>query len=63
MSQPRLLFPAELKNHANVTEILTREAGGKARNLYRMAERGFPVPAWFCVSASSFQGFVQHNGL
>ncbi len=63
MSQPRLLFPAELKNHANVTEILTREAGGKARNLYRMTEKGFPVPAWFCVSASSFQEFVQHNGL
>ncbi|MBK7891255.1 MAG: hypothetical protein IPJ84_10535 [Bdellovibrionales bacterium] len=59
----RLLLPSELKNHPDVTGLLTREAGGKARNLYRMTSHGFPVPAWFCVSASSFQEFVQHNGL
>lgn len=59
----RLLLPSELKNHPDVNSLLTREAGGKARNLYRMTSHGFPVPAWFCVSASSFQEFVQHNGL
>lgn len=59
----RLLLPRELKKHSDVSALLTREAGGKARNLYRMTEKGFPVPTWFCVSASSFQEFVQHNGL
>ena len=38
-------------------EIL-RHGGGKAGHLYRMAKAGYPVPAWFCVSARVYDDFL-----
>lgn len=44
-------------------KVLSQEVGGKGKNLWRMTELGLPVPAWFVVRASSFQEFLERNGL
>lgn len=44
-------------------KLLLQEAGGKGKNLWRMTELGVPVPPWFVVRASSFERFLEKNGL
>ncbi len=39
------------------------DGGGKAANLARMTQQGLPVPAWFCLSASAFDAFVNQHRL
>ncbi len=60
-----IIRPEELRNltEAERRELLTREAGGKARNMASMTLLGVPVPEWFSVSASSFRLFITHNRL
>lgn len=42
---------------------VSKEAGGKGLNLYRLANEGFPVPEWVILGASFFRHFVKENGL
>ncbi|MBI2711239.1 MAG: phosphoenolpyruvate synthase [Bdellovibrio sp.] len=44
-------------------EKLVRFGGGKATNLARLSQAGFPVPRWFCVSSQAFNYFVELNSL
>ena len=39
------------------------DGGGKAANLARITRQGFPVPAWFCLSACAFDTFVDQHRL
>jgi len=42
-------------------DAFVRLGGGKAANLRRLGEHGFPVPAWFCVTTEAFAEFVRSN--
>ena len=44
-------------------EPFIRFGGGKATNMARLSQQGFPVPPWFCVSSEAFAEFVQLNQL
>ncbi len=43
--------------------LLSVKAGGKATNLARLSQKGFPVPAWFAVTADCFETFLVENNL
>lgn len=40
-----------------------KELGGKAANLQKLAEAGFPVPGYFVVPTSTFRQFMKSAGL
>jgi len=44
-------------------ELFQADGGGKAANLARVTQQGFPVPAWFCLSARAFDAFVNQHRL
>ena len=44
-------------------ELFQADGGGKAANLARVSQQGFPVPAWFCLSARAFDAFVNQHRL
>ncbi len=44
-------------------ELLGRLGGGKATNMAKMSQNGFPVPVWFAVSADAFFNFITDNNL
>ena len=60
-----VIRPDDLKTltEAERRDLLTREAGGKARNMASMTLLGVPVPEWFSISATSFRLFISHNRL
>ncbi len=48
---------------ASDISLLSKSAGGKATNLGRLVQKGFPVPSWFCVTAEAFDAFLNENDL
>ncbi|HEY9856398.1 MAG TPA: phosphoenolpyruvate synthase [Stenomitos sp.] len=47
----------------NLSPANELEVGGKAANLQKLAEAGFPVPRWFVVPTSTFRQFMKSAGL
>ena len=46
-------------NSGSDTEEVLKHAGNKASRLHRMQKNGYPVPAWFCVSAQVHDDFLE----
>jgi rifampicin phosphotransferase len=42
---------------------LVRIGGGKAANLGRLTQKGFPVPEWFVVTSNALELFLKENDL
>ena len=51
-----------LRSH-DAFPLFRADGGGKATNLARITQQGFPVPAWFCLSARAFDAFVSEHRL
>ncbi len=47
-----------MSTRTSLGEVSLSEVGGKARNLFRLNEAGFPVPPWCVVSSKVFENVI-----